>query len=157
MTGGEALQQILEVVNKLKTDIEQIKNSVHLIEANIKILNNRAAGLVNNSIPVDSGLVIPIQAEEQISHIVPSSSGAFVYKKVFGKLTNNNKEPIDGVLIRVFDKNNEVCATAETDPTGYFTFMVRVGKYMAEYTKTGFRTINKTFEVANKDKEVEIK
>ena len=85
------------------------------------------------------------------------TAGVLTYKKVFGKLTNDVNEPLENVLIKIYDHNNEVCASSETDPTGYFETMLRPGRYVAEHIKSGFKTTNKTFEVGKYVKEVEIK
>lgn len=163
MTGLEALQKIINDVQALKTSIDEMNTAIKLIEVNIKMLNNRAAGLLkqgtettlspekyksNEQIKLDNTWEKPPQIEK--------NDKVLVYKKVFGKLLDNNKEPIEGVLVRIYDKNNEVCATSETDPTGYWTSMIRPGKYIAEFVKTGFRQINKSFELSKNMKELEV-
>lgn len=177
MTGAEALQKILDDLNALRTEFNSLKESVQLIEANIKTLNNRAAGLMMNNPPsaktakADApAAVIPQASSLRGRHTTEAIAtrepqfvqeeerpGVLTYKKVFGKLINNAKEPIENVLIKVYDKNNEVCATTETDPTGYWEIMLKPGRYVAEYTKTGFKTTNKTFEVSKNAKETEVK
>jgi hypothetical protein len=175
MTGAEALQKILDSVEELKNTVKSLEESTKLIEANIKVLNNRAAGLMKDSSPTtQTSAVLPAnimqatqlrgrqvipdsgQAAEQV---IPddSSGGVLTYKKVFGRLINSTNEPIENVLIKVFDKNNEVCATAETDAIGYWESMLRPGRYVVEYTRTGFKTANKTFDVGKNAKEVEVK
>jgi hypothetical protein len=177
MTGAEAIQQILEAMTDLSAKVKTLQDSVNFIEANIKILNNRAAGLMitpdqqikadtikPNALPIKE---LQLTASAPIRHIeqqesipitqedVPSNT--LTYKKVFGKLINNTNEPIENVLIKVYDKNNEVCATAETDAIGYWESMLRPGRYVAEYLKSGFKTANKTFEVGKNAKDVEVK
>ena len=104
-------------------------------------------------------LETPEEKRQQIGETAldVDSPGVLTYKKVYGKLANNIDEPLENVLIKVYDKNNEVCATTETDPIGYFETMLKPGRYVAEYTKPGFKAINKTFEVGKNSKEVEIK
>lgn len=180
MTGAEALQNIIEMIETLTLTVNELKISVQLIESNIKTLNNRAAGLILNT----QSLTTQVQTDNytsNISAILPQAPtnlsrgrqlseteqspisqtlegpGVLTYKKVFGKLINDSSSAIENVLIKVYDKNNEVCATAETDPIGYFEFMLKPGRYVAEYLKTGFKTINKTFDVSQAAKEVEIK
>ncbi len=164
MTGAEAIQTILEDITKLVSTVKNLETSIHFIEANIKMLNNRAAGLMQ--IPKQEiSAAVPITLAPQLIADVPNTeliyaderSNILTYKKVFGKLINNVGESIDGVLIRVFDKNNEVCSSVETDVVGYFEFMLRPGRYSAEYTKVGFKTVNKTFDVNKNAKETEIK
>lgn len=178
MTGAQALEKILTTVEDLKATISTLETSVKLIEANIKILNNRAGGILREQqttrTPIDSvPATLPLQSaqptrgrqlvadtSQQIAQLptqdtVPAN--AIVYKKVFGRLIDGNKEAISGALVKVFDKNNEVCATTETDPVGYWEVMTRPGKYVAEYTKAGFKTANKTFEVSKTAKETEVR
>lgn len=197
MTGAEALQKILETMNTLSDTVNELKTSVLLIEQSIKVLNNRAAGLMRENIvkiPNTTQQVslanasntqlsagVPTQQSTQTLQAGPSRGrqmkempqdqrdeamnfikeadgpGVLTYKKVFGKLVNNSSEPIESVLIKVYDRNNEVCATTETDPIGYWETMLKPGRYVAEYTKTGFKTSNKTFEVGKGAKEVEVK
>jgi hypothetical protein len=195
MKGIDAIQQIMEDVTLLKTTMQALLESVNLIEANIKFLNNRAAGLANNSSHQQTTQV-PIIAQEmspplsplieQRSSVLPESLQAnstmqsqrnrqlietpqpetlsyneetktSIYKKVFGKLVDNANEPIEGVVIRVYDKNNEVCAATQTDAIGYWEAMLRDGRFVAEYNKSGFKPVNKTFEVSKNAQEVEIK
>lgn len=204
MTGAEALQKILETMNSLTETVNELKTSVLLIEQSIKVLNNRAAGLMReNTVKIpntaqpasltnaSSGQLsagIPTQHSAQSMTLQAGSPqttpsrgrqmkespqehrdeamnfikeadgpGVLTYKKVFGKLVNNTNEPIENVLIKVYDRNNEVCATTETDPIGYWETMLKPGRYVAEYTKSGFKTSNKTFEVGKGAKEVEVK
>ncbi len=181
MTGLDAIQKILDTVNELKNIVNEIKDSVSSIEANIKVLNNRAAGLLlasNENINNKNSVINPSQSSLQESNsiikqltaaapeaqsgldssqIVNDGRGALTYKKVFGKLINNTNEPIETALIKIYDKNNEVCATAETDAIGYFETMLKPGRYVAEYLKSGFKTTNKTFEVNKNTKETEIR
>jgi len=197
MTGAEALQKIMDTVDALTSTVNELKMSVQLIEANIKVLNNRAAGLMRDGTPViypttgsrlTDTVGIPMSAgapvqktQEVIQTSSPSrgrqmietpeetrteamnfikddnSPGVMTYKKVYGKLVNNTNEPIENVLIKVYDKNNEVCATTETDPIGYWETMLKPGRYVAEYVKSGFKTANKTFEVGKNAKEIEVK
>lgn len=181
MTGAETLQKILASIDKLNTTVEDLKISIKLIEGNIKILNNRAAGLLRNNtepapaiLPISQPLLQPtvnqlqagipttrgrqLTSENNLQEdSVIEKQGTKTYKKVFGKLINGNNEPIENVLIKIYDKNNEVCATTETDPIGYWSSMVIPGRYSVEYTKPGFKTSNKTFEIKKNSKELEIK
>jgi hypothetical protein len=166
MTGSEAIQQILEVVNGLKAKVDKLEGSINIIEASIKVLNNRAAGLMKAPETKQQEQQLMAEAPQQVQVTLQASAasssdleekGILTYKKVFGKLKNNAGDPIDGVLLKVYDKNNEVCATTETDLVGYFELMLRPGRYVAEYTKAGFKTVNKTFEVDKNAKEIEVK
>lgn len=163
MTGTEALQQILETMNNLIGEMNDLKISVKLIENNIKVLNNRAGALMRSDVSVEQTKLQASLTQQQTLHqlgeatrvTLPAEAPKMLsYKKVFGTLINDSGEPINGVLIKVFNRDNEVCSTSETDVAGYWTSMLSQGKYMAEYTKHGFRTINKSFEVANKEVEV---
>lgn len=194
MTGAEALQKIIDTVDGLKNTVDELKISIQLIEANIKVLNNRAAGLMKEAAPQTpasyparmtsaiSAAGVPAQKPQQSIQAGPPSRGrqlletpeevrqeirnpinetesssVKIYKKVFGRLIDNSSEPIESVLIKVYDKNNDVCATAETDPIGYWETMLPPGRYIAEYLKTGFKTTNKTFDVGKNAKDVEVK
>jgi len=194
MTGAEALQKIIDTVDGLKITVDELKVSIQLIEANIKVLNNRAAGLMKdpgfNQSPaiggrltnsISAGVPTPKQQQPIQTAVIPTRGRQLVetpeelrheplntikedpernvltYKKVFGRLVNNDSEPIDGVLIKIYDKNNEVCASVETDPIGYFETMLKPGRYVAEYLKSGFKTTNKTFDVGKNAKEIEVK
>lgn len=184
MTGAEALQKIMDSIEQLQTEIQTLKASTQLIEANIKVLNNRAGSLMRDqgtSIPqpnafegvkinpnatqvVDTqgrGRQLGMDASNAPEATLPApekkASKTLTYKKVFGRLVDSNKEPIVGALVKVFDKNNEVCATAETDPIGYWEAMVQPGRYSVEYTKQGFRQVNKVFELGGNMKELEVR
>lgn len=202
MTGAEALQKIMDTVEQLTATVNELKVSIQLIEANIKVLNNRAAGLMKNQSMEAANVVVspanptpnvafggltagPPMPKPQQSQVLQAGTlsrgrqmveapqeqrdeamnfireengqGVLTYKKVFGKLVNNTNDPIENVLIKVYDKNNEVCASTETDPIGYWETMLKPGRYVAEYTKSGFKTANKTFEVGKGAKEVEVK
>jgi Carboxypeptidase regulatory-like domain len=161
MTGAEALQKILDKVDKIADDANDLKNivnelqiSVKLIENNIKVLNNRAGVLMRQD---TNSFMVP---QPQLQGSAPKNTLPLEHKKimsynrVFGKLADDKGDPIESVLVKIYDKNNEVCATAETDPIGIWDTMLPPGRYVAEYTKQGFKTSNKTFEVGNKETEV---
>lgn len=168
MTGAEAIQKILEDVGSLTSTVKDLADSIKLIEANIKVLNNRAAGLMREQPQVISSSVsnveskqlmaeAPKQSTQPVSAPETERSNILTYKKVFGKLVNNTSEPIENVLIKIYDKNNEVCASTETDTIGYWETMLKPGRYIAEYLKTGFKTANKMFEVDKNSKATEVK
>ena len=198
MTGSEALQKIMDTVDTLKATVDELKISIQLIEANIKVLNNRAAGLMKETPqsgsypstgsrltstvgtltagapvqkaqqPIQAGpapsrgramVETPVELRDEAANIINNaeSSGVVTYKKVFGRLVDKANEPIENVLIKVYDRRNEVCASAETDPIGYWETMLPPGRYIAEYVKSGFKTTNKTFDVGKNAKEVEVK
>lgn len=185
MTGTEALQHIIEKLETLTLIVDDLKSSIKLIEGNIKVLNNRAGGLLlqNNKIePEMKNNLTTIEhpneyqipptmrnaniatlptttspSKQMFKPALEESDGIITYKKIFGKLINSNNEPIENVLIKVYDKNNEVCATTESDLVGYWESMVRPGKYVAEYIKDGFKSENKTFEVNKNSNEVQVK
>jgi len=179
MTGAEALQKIMDSMDALTATVNELKASIQMIEANIKVLNNRAAGLMREAPSptsvVGAGVNAPVMRaaapargrqlietpeapqQEQASLLKEDGPGVMTYKKVFGRLVNSSGQPIENVLINIYDQKNDVCATAETDPIGYWETMVRPGRYIAEYVKTGFKPTNKTFDVGKNAKEVEVK
>ena len=164
------IQNILESIEELKDMVGKLEGSVNSIEANIKMINNRIGmlGKEKNALQKDFPVLQagPVSVPEikisdnlakETQAVLINKPNALVYKKVFGKLIDNNKEPLDSVLVKIYDKNNEVCATAETDVTGFFTTMLKPGKYVAEYNKIGFKAINKNFDVDINMNEIELK
>jgi hypothetical protein len=178
MTGAEALQKIIDDIDELKKMVIELATSISLIQSNIKFLNNRAAGLMRAEQPEQKtipsvqpepiqnnseNVVLPIIGQQPQSIqskpnnvIYDETPGTFTYKKVYGRLFSGPQTPISEVLIRIFDKNNEVCATTETDPAGYWETLIRPGRYSASYTKSGMREINKAFELKPDMKTLEV-
>ena len=207
MTGAEILQKVLDKLNEidnLKKDIitlvakvDDVASSVKLIQGNIQMLNNRAAGLMRVDNVAETIIAQPQQPSQATfpvsayapqkqdnvgQQVIPAPTNSpaksrvlaenieqpqyqsikpfesiNAYKKAFGRLINGAKEPIEGALIKIYDTNNEVCATTETDMTGHWESQVKAGRYSIEYVKTGFKSVNKSFNVGERDVEVEVR
>ena len=165
MNGAEALQKIMDDTDEIKKMMQELTIAVSLIQSNIKFLNNRASGLLRAEPAVNhpqeqkqvirnQNVVLPDIDRSNIIH--DETPGVMTYKKVYGRLFDSAMNPIDDALIRVFDKNNEVCATTETDPSGYWETSIRPGRYSASYTKSGMREQNKAFELRADMKTLEV-
>lgn len=161
----------LELLEKLSKDMDYLRDRVDLMDATIKALNNRIAQLVLSS--KDKDLEKPVQINvrpvESVKAVfaqpvnrqkekleTKSPVTKLVYKKVMGYLKNSDNRPIDDALVLIYDKNNDVIASSNSDTAGYWETMVAPGKYLATIKKSGFKDFNKSFVVNENDKHVEV-
>jgi hypothetical protein len=172
----------IEMLEKLVKDIENMKQQVQLMDANLKVLNNRINQLITGSTPIKQGVaqqaisppisVRPKQEQAAIAAPVLASTpkvqpqqgpsvaiktGRLIYKRVFGYLKNQQDKPIEEALVLVYNSRNEVCASAVSDPTGLWETMLTPGRYVAEFKKDNFPAVNRAFEFTEFVKDHEVK
>lgn len=77
--------------------------------------------------------------------------------KVYGKVVNKALVPLNGVVVNIYDKSNEVVKSLKTDVEGLWEVRLPGGKYGIEYLHKNFKPINRTIEFLDSEKSFEVK
>ena len=77
--------------------------------------------------------------------------------RVYGKIVNKALQPLNGVVINVYDKTNEVVKSLKTDVEGFWEVRLPGGKYGVEYLHKNFKPVNRTIEFSDSEKSYEVK
>ena len=77
--------------------------------------------------------------------------------RVYGKIVNKALQPLNGVVVNVYDKTNEVVKSLKTDVEGFWEVRLPAGKYGVEYLHKNFKPVNRTIEFSDSQKSYEVK
>lgn len=156
----DAIYQILE-------KIDDLDKRVQIIDDNIKILNNKVTKLNKNisqdvpkNMPTAVALGQPLLGSVED---VNQSTAREVEKlilgpiKIYGYIMNKMRQPVEGVIVNIFDLNNKLVKTNKTNNDGYWDSRLPSGKYNVEYIHNKFKPINKEIEIPKNVKEYEVK
>jgi len=149
--GISAIDAIYEILNEIKV----IKKQIIVINNDIKILSNKLNKV--QDLPIQAAQVNP----ESSAPKAQAANSSLNMVKIFGKVTNQRKEPIKGVKITVFSPKGEELKTRETDANGYWEARVLPGLYSVElnasHINSKFRPINRNISVEDYMVELEVK
>lgn len=153
-----AIDKIELILNKLNSLEELIEKKLKVIENDVKLLNNKVNKLSSPKETKASGpsATAPVPVVDQL---VVAHSNELI--KIFGKIKNQNKQPIENVQVRLFTPTGEILKTRATDSNGYWEARIPPGQYGVEYDPTGINKrlspVNMTVNIKPGSKEYEIK
>lgn len=144
-----AIDAIYEILEK----IEKIEAITKVTDNNIKLLNNKVSKL---SKKIDEIEISPKKSSGTVTAVIPQANKTKNIK-VFGNIKNSKKEPINNVLVKIYDESGEEIKSAKTSPKGYWSAIIEPGKYGVEYIHERFKPINKVINVTNDMATYEVK
>lgn len=116
-------QSAIDTIYELMDQIKLLHQKIDIMDANIKLLNNKLVKPTANK----PTAVVPSDIKTQKSPIEE------VHEiKLFGRIKNQSKKPIKGVYIKVRDEKGEVIKSRETNVDGYWEARVFPGQYVIE-------------------------
>lgn len=115
-------QSAIDIIYELKEQIKLLHQKIDVMDANIKLLNNKLKA------PPIAKPNPNIQEQKQIN--APQEEAHAI--KLFGRIKNQNKKPIKGVYIKVRDERGEIIRSRETNAEGYWEARVFPGQYVIE-------------------------
>lgn len=158
----------IEAIYKILEKIDDLGKKVQIIDDNIKILNNKVTKL-NKNISNESTKQLPVATttaqpnfssdqmiDEQISIKEPEKLllGPI---KIFGYIMNKLRQPVDGVIVNIYDSNNKLVKANKTNIDGYWESRITHGAYNIEYIHSKFKPVNKEVSVPKNVREYEVK
>jgi len=155
----DAIYQILEKIDGLDKKFQ-------IIDDNIKILNNKITKL-NKNVSQEAPRAMPtaVAVGQPVFNPTEEDSGAsreverlvLGPVKIYGYIMNKMRQPVENVVVNIFDLNNKLIKTNKTNIDGYWESRLPTGKYNIEYIHNKFKPINKEIEVPKNVKEYEVK
>jgi flagellar hook assembly protein FlgD len=156
----DAIYQILEKINDLEKKIQ-------VIDDNIKILNNKITKLNKNvsqeparAMPTASASGQPVVSsfESDNTPVAREPDKLLLGPiKIYGFIMNKMKQPVENVVINIFDNNNKLVKTNKSNTDGYWESRLPSGRYNIEYIHNKFKPVNKEIEIPKNVKEYEVK
>lgn len=164
----DAIYQILEKINDLE-------KKVQIIDDNIKILNNKITklnknisqeGQKNTSLEGHKNMPTAVAVGQPVLGSTEESSQSTSRDidklmlgptKIYGYIMNKMRQPVENVIVNIFDTNNKLVKNNKTNSDGYWESRLPSGKYNIEYIHNKFKPINKEIEIPKNIKEYEVK
>ncbi len=129
-----AIDAIFEILN----EVQKIHQEIAVINNNIKILNNKFSKLNQEKVSAS----IPNQSKE----LIKTNADKNEFVKVFGRIKNQNKNPMPDVRVIIYDPKGSIVKSRVTDSDGYWEARLTPGQYVVELNATH---INKIFAPQN--------
>lgn len=174
----------LDIIYSLPAILKKLESKIDVIDNNVKLLNNKIKNLKTNTQDVpqketlnqeNTGVakkeIIMPRAEAPdkmpITHdrksvqenIAESIQPKFLIgsKKVFGYIKSTSMKPVFGARIKIFDNINDLVKDLTSDKDGFWECRLPAGKFNCEIIVGNFKALNRTFELKEETKELEIK
>lgn len=156
-----AIDKIDLILEKMISLEQLFEKKMKVLDNDIKLLNNKLNKLQLKEpakILAAPTATAPLQVSEtKVAEINIVND----LTKIFGRIKNKNKQPIEGVIVRLFTPSGEVVKTRTTDANGYWEVRIAAGQYGVEYDPTSINKrlspVNMTVQINPGMKEYEIK
>jgi hypothetical protein len=150
-----AIDAIYEILDKL----EFLDKKVQVIDNNVKLLNNKIVKLSSGSSPKaiapSSGpSAAAPQADDSSTQIDRVVLGKV---KTFGYIVNKARQPLESVVVNIYDNKNKLIKNVKTNNDGYWEVRLPSGDYGVEYIHKKFMPINRTIKLAQDIREHEVR
>lgn len=167
----------IDIIYELSDAIKVLTAKIDVIDSNIKLLNNKIAkistlkqdsasqsesGNIKKAMPSASAAELfgnSAQTSGQSAHQKSSDKSVFVAGpiKLFGHIVNKNRNPINSVIVNIFDESNKLLKTVKTDNNGYWEARMPQGNFGVEYIHKNFKPINRAITLKDGMKQFEVK
>ena len=145
----------IDAIYNIEEKLSELLKRFQVVEDNVKLLNNKVTKLkqLPNPLPLDKSIHTPTSPERQqkVEKLVLGNI------KLFGYIVNKAAKPLSEVTVNVFDENSRLIKNITTDKDGYWEVRLPPGKFGVEYIHKKFKPVNKTVELLDGTKEVEVR
>lgn len=158
-----AIDAIYHILEK----IDDLGKKIQVIDDNIKILNNKVTKLNKNvmqepakSMPTASATGQPIMTglDSDVSNTPREPDRLLLGPiKIYGFIMNKMRQPVENVVINIFDNTNKLVKSNKSNSDGYWESRLPSGKFNIEYIHNKFKPVNKEIEIPKNVKEYEVK
>ncbi len=154
----------IDIIYNLYEKFESFEKRLQAIDDNIKILNNKVTKInkVGNQLVEHKPTAMPanpVVQEDLVQDIKVGTPEKLVLGsvKVFGYIVNRMKEPVQDVVINIYDNENKLIKSAKSNGDGYWDFRLPSGSYSMQYIHSKFKPINRTIKIPENVKEFEVR
>jgi cell wall-associated NlpC family hydrolase len=155
-----AIDEIFTIAERL----EKIEKQLKVMDNNIKILNNKVSKASKQSAPKAEAprAVAPKATAPKAEPVITARTKDLVIGdiKLYGYIYSKSEQPIKGVNITVYNDSGEIIKEKVSNNDGFWSVRLPPGKYGVEYNhqfgKRKFKPINRTIELTERMKELEV-
>jgi len=181
---NEEEKSALDIIYSLPAILKKLESKIDVIDNNVKLLNNKIKNLKINAheapqketlneenVGVAKKEIIMPRAEAPDKmpvmydrRSVQENRAEFIQpkfligsKKVYGYIKLTSMKPVSGARIKIFDHLNDLVKDLTSDKEGFWECRLPAGKFNCEIIVGSFKALNRTFELKEEIKELEIK
>lgn len=150
----------IDAIYTILEKIDLLEKRFSVIEDNVKLLNNKLSKINKNIVTAAEPMTAQAPIDEPEAPIEPRKEPERLVLgnvKVYGYIVNRNRQPIDGVMVNLYDQNNRLIRNIITDQNGYWDSRLPSGQYGVEYIHKKFKPINKTIQIEDGIKTFEVR
>ena len=159
----EKEKSAIDTIYEILSEIKELKKQMIVLDNNVKLLNNKFSKITKVSPEVSQNqprAEIPAK-KIQPEAVLIKNDNPKESVKVFGRIKNQNKEPINNVDIKIYNDAGEIIKKRNTDDKGYWEARLAPGKYGIEYDPSSlnkkFKPLNININIIDGMKEYEVK
>ena len=176
----KAAKTALEIILELPSILKKMENKLDIFDTNLKILNaklNKMKGQGTSIEQKEQEPNVPIKKDAELSdtRVIPSARPGPIESKqdgmpnlkeskklilgtikVFSKIRTATGKAVDGMVINIFDRENDLIRNLVTDKEGYWECKLPAGSYSVEMSHPKLKTINKQIEIKQDMKSYEV-
>jgi hypothetical protein len=181
MAGEE--KTALEIILELPSILKKMESKIDVLDTNLKILNSKLNKMKGgntlpdgkkeqevskqsvesndvsqeDSRPAPSARPGPISPKEESPTKQKESSKLILGTvKVFSRIKTASGKPVEGMIINIFNNENELVRNILTDKEGYWECRLPSGIYSVEMSHPKLKTMNKQIEIKKDVKTYEV-
>jgi len=154
----------IDVIYNIYEKLEELEKKIQAIDDNIKILNNKVTKInkIGNQLseqkPTSAAYAQPVEQEQAAEPVIKQPDKLLLgATKVFGYIVNRMKEPVECVVVNIFDQANNLVKSSKSNKDGYWDFRLPPGSYSIQYIHSKFKPINKAVKIPDGVREFEVK
>jgi len=147
----------IDAIYNMEASILSMDKRIKNLEGLVTLLINKVDKL--NKKPAASAPAAVVKVDSSQNQVSQQKVEKLLLGKVrvYGKIVNKALQPLNGVVVNVYDKTNEVVKSLKTDVEGFWEVRLPAGKYGVEYLHKNFKPVNRTIEFSDSQKSYEVK
>lgn len=148
-------ESAIDAIYSMQNDIKEIRIGMRKLET---ILSLTLSRMEKQARSVPSALEASVKVDSSVNRVSQQKVEKLVLgaTKVYGNIVNKSKEPISGVMVKVYNESSELIKDLETDVNGHWAVRLPAGRYGIEYLHKNFKPINKTIKFDKDNKSFEV-
>ncbi len=147
-------QSAIDSIYHIEQSLSELLRRFQVVEDNVKLINNKLSKLSKpNPLPLvkSDSSPSPAVSQQKVENLVLGNI------KLFGYIVNKAKQPLPSVVVNVYDSNSKLVKNLKTNSDGYWEVRLPAGKFGVEYIHKKFKPVNKTVDLVDGTKEVEVR
>jgi hypothetical protein len=162
MSDNNRAESAIDMIFNLSSQIEHLDKKLTVIDSNLKLLNNKVSKLSKQ----EQGRPLTLNVDRDFKNnsdnvIIDDEEGPGGLRlgnvSVFGHIIDGGKNPIDNVLVTLYDSKNKLIKDISSNKDGFWSVRLSPGDYSVKYEIEGYKDIRRKFELKDNMKRYEVK